>query len=139
MGINAATKTLTCKWAGGVNGLGQSGERQEKSQGLENDICDFGAHVLCLQAGGYKFKECFWTTSAASVTEGPAFSTTDIQKHDRRRPEETDYHGQPRRDATTRSCEDHTNTSRPFIPGFSRQCYFGELAHTALISATFSF
>lgn len=81
----------------------------------------FGANAFCLQAGGYEFKERVWTTSAPSITEGPALTTTDVQKHHRRRPKETDYHGQPRRDATERSSEEHTNTSKSFISGFSQQ------------------
>lgn len=68
---------------------------------------------MCLQAGGYKFKERVWTTSAPSVTERPALSAADVQKHHRRRPEETDHHGQPGRDSTKRSSEGHTITRRP--------------------------
>lgn len=65
----------------------------------------FCSHILCLQAGGHKFKECVWTTSSASVTEGPALATTDVQEQHRGRPEETDHHGQPGGDAAERPCE----------------------------------
>ena len=70
-------------------------------------MCDIHARVLWLQAGGHKFKERVWTTSAPSVPEGPALSTADVQEHHRGRPEETDHHGQPGRDAPERSSEEH--------------------------------
>lgn len=98
---------------GGVNDLDQCGETQERDtiKKIHAILCVFGAHVLCLQAGGYELEERVWTTSAPSITEGPAFSTTDVQKHHRGRPEETDYHGQPGRDTTKRPGEEHANTS----------------------------
>lgn len=61
--------------------------------------------VWCLQAGGCKLKERVWATSPASLTEGPALPETHLQKHHRRRPEETDHHGQPGRDVTKGSGE----------------------------------
>ncbi len=65
--------------------LNQCGETQERDliKKIHSFLCVFGAHVLCLQAGGYELKERVWTTSAPSVAEGPAFPTADVQKHHR--------------------------------------------------------
>lgn len=80
-----------------------------------------GQNVICpkhyikrnfffLQARGRKLQERFWATTSPSIAEGPAFSTPHLQKHHRRRPEETDHHGQSRRHATKGSGEE------PFRP-----------------------
>lgn len=111
--VFALQLTILCELAEGVNALDQSKEAQKLVMDDKNDSCSVGAFILCPQAGGNKLQERFWTTSAASITEGPAFSSADLQKHNRGRPEEADHHGQPRRITAKRSCEEHPDVSTP--------------------------
>lgn len=76
--VLALQLTITCELAEGVNDFDP---REEAQKPVMDDKMTVGAFILYPQAGGHKLQERFWPTSAASITEGPAFSSADLQKH----------------------------------------------------------